>query len=336
MEQTSSAIPMEYLLGFLGIMISVILFIITYRKTIGAKRERIHSANADVERTFLRNVAYDKLDISVAEVSRLLEGKARDYRVGTSDLYSESEVLNAVYTRIVESNVLTPDGKRAMLNIIRPVLESSEKRTMVDEEFTKEGGDLSLNAASIGALVMATIASILGGIAVTAPFLPKTEDVWSKLSQAFPVIGLSLAVLIAYIFYKRVESASEQVTTKRPASTRYMEFEREICLLIKECGLEPQRPPTVSGGDYIVSAGQRKVIIEVRAWRKSTPKSTAESVVNIVEQMVRDNEATEGVIVAPTIPGGLALPSNHDGSIRIVTPPKLKQYLKDLVNNTTV
>ena len=39
----------NYALGSLGIIVSIILFLIGYRQTVGAKKERISSANTEIE-----------------------------------------------------------------------------------------------------------------------------------------------------------------------------------------------------------------------------------------------------------------------------------------------
>ena len=47
----------DYFLGVLGIVISVGLFFLGYRQTVGAKKERIINANGEVEKILVRRVA---------------------------------------------------------------------------------------------------------------------------------------------------------------------------------------------------------------------------------------------------------------------------------------
>ena len=87
----------DYVLGIAGILLSVVFFIVGYRQTIGAKKERVTSANTEVERILVRRVFSETYVPRLADVSRILEGKARDFRVRTTDLHTESQVLISVY-----------------------------------------------------------------------------------------------------------------------------------------------------------------------------------------------------------------------------------------------
>lgn len=84
-----------------GIVVSVGLFLIAYRQTVGAKRERTVSTNQEVEKVLVRRVVLESYIPDVNAITWLLEGKARDFRVRPSDLLAEEQVLNSIFTRIV-------------------------------------------------------------------------------------------------------------------------------------------------------------------------------------------------------------------------------------------
>src|SRR5947208_416744 len=89
-------------LGLLGIIVSLVLFLVGYRQTIGARKERISSANVAVERILIRRIVHEEYNPTLAEVTRLLEGKAQDLRVRAESLFDETQVLTAAFTRIME------------------------------------------------------------------------------------------------------------------------------------------------------------------------------------------------------------------------------------------
>jgi len=82
----------NYILGIGGIVVSIVLFLIGYRQTVGAKKERIKLANEDIEKILVRRIVQESITPSVVDLSRLLEGKARDFRVRVGDLLSESQI----------------------------------------------------------------------------------------------------------------------------------------------------------------------------------------------------------------------------------------------------
>ncbi len=88
----------DYVLGIAGIALSVLFFVAGYRQTIGAKKERANSANADVEKILVRRIFLESYTPRLGDISRLLEGKARDFRVRTEDLHTLSQVLNSIFT----------------------------------------------------------------------------------------------------------------------------------------------------------------------------------------------------------------------------------------------
>ena len=93
----------NYLLSILGIAVSIMLFLIGYRQTIGAKKERIKSANSEVEKIMVRRIVLESYTAKPIDIARLIEGKARDFRVKVGDLLSDSQIMNCIYTRILET-----------------------------------------------------------------------------------------------------------------------------------------------------------------------------------------------------------------------------------------
>ena len=127
----------NYLFGGLGIAVSVGLFLVAYRQTIGARKERIAAANSELERILVRRIVLEKYIPNETDISRLIEGKARDYRVRSTELLSEAQVLTTVYTRIMESDLIPADQRDEILGRIAPVLSESE-RAPVQEEALQE------------------------------------------------------------------------------------------------------------------------------------------------------------------------------------------------------
>lgn len=70
----------------LGIFVSVFLFLLGYRQTIGARRERVKNANNTIIETILRRLIIEKYKPTKPDIGKLIEGKARDYKVKTRDL----------------------------------------------------------------------------------------------------------------------------------------------------------------------------------------------------------------------------------------------------------
>jgi len=68
----------DSLLGILGIAVSVVLFLIGYRQTVGAKKERVAAADSEIEKILVRRIVLEGYVLKTADIERLAEGKARD------------------------------------------------------------------------------------------------------------------------------------------------------------------------------------------------------------------------------------------------------------------
>src|SRR5262245_10846194 len=145
-------IPIDQtLLGLMGIAVSVILFVIGYRQTIGAKNERIASANKEIERILIRRIVLESYLPTREDVSRLLAGKARDFRVGEDDLSSVSELYTAIFTRIFESDLIPSAQRDEILMRISPAISEAEREVLREAE--AEGARQPASASAIWPLV---------------------------------------------------------------------------------------------------------------------------------------------------------------------------------------
>lgn len=127
----------DYVLGILGIIVSVGLFFIGYRQTVGAKKERIINANAEVEKILVRRIVLENYTACSFDINRLLEGKARDFRVKVGDLYSDSQVLTNIFTRIMESDFIPQSQREDILGRLTPILEKAETSPVQESEISE-------------------------------------------------------------------------------------------------------------------------------------------------------------------------------------------------------
>ncbi|WP_394557440.1 hypothetical protein [Priestia aryabhattai] len=100
-----------YIQTAIGVIVSIIIYLLSYRQTIGAKQERIQSSNKEIEKILIRRIVNDNYNLSLADIRRLLEGKARDFKVKVNDLYKEEQMLNSLYTRVIETDFITKEQR---------------------------------------------------------------------------------------------------------------------------------------------------------------------------------------------------------------------------------
>jgi hypothetical protein len=183
--------------GILGILISVGLFLIGYRQTIGAKKERVNSANGEVEKILVRRIVLEGYAPHVADVARLLAGKARDFRVRASDLLSEEQLLTNIFTRILETDLLPQDKRDEILKRLNPIIIEAEGEPLAEQTLATippARHRLMTRTAAIAAMGLVT--SVVGALIAA---LPTAGGVDIEFSKLLPVMIGTLAASAAII-----------------------------------------------------------------------------------------------------------------------------------------
>ena len=114
--------------GF-GILVSIFLFLLTYMQTIGAKRIRAKFANQDIHRSFMRRMIFEEYAPKFKDLTKIVEGKAREFRVSINDLLSEEQILNALFTDIFDSDQISPSQRVVIENRLNECLDRIEQES---------------------------------------------------------------------------------------------------------------------------------------------------------------------------------------------------------------
>jgi hypothetical protein len=322
----------NYLLGFLGITVSIILFLIGYRQTIGAKKERIKTANSEVEKIMLRRIVLENYAPKLIDISRLIEGKARDFHVKEGDLQSESQIMNCVFTRIVETDLIAHNQREEILSRIIPILEETESAPIQEQkvlEATSETRKKAVYQIAIP-ITMGIIASLLGGIVTVIPKIGAIDmDILSLLPIMIATASVSLALIISFYTFSRLKESQQEVTIS--SSSRAIEqsisFERDVAKAIEKTGLKIQPAgPRDRGYDFAVDKDGKKIFIEVKAWTRPMPIALLSRVVEVLKKTVNVENASEGIIVTKS-PIDLKSLDLENKKIRIMTLREFRNYL---------
>lgn len=322
----------NYLLSFLGIIVSITLFFIGYRQTIGAKKERISAAISEVEKILVRRIVLESYTPKLIDISRLIEGKARDFRVKVGDLLSESQIMNCVYTRILETDLIAQNQREEILSRIIPILEEAEGAPIQEQKVVELPSELRKRAIYQIAvpLIMALTASLIGGF-VTA--LPKIGTVDMNIESLFSVLiataAVSLALISVLYTFKRLKESQQEVTISSSSKVieQAISFEREVAKAIEKKGLKI-RPagPRDRGYDFAVEQNGKKIFIEVKAWTRPMPISLLSRIVDVLEKTVQIENAEEGILITKSPIDFKALDLENK-RIRIMTLQEFRNYL---------
>ena len=291
---------LDSFLGVLGILISVVLFALGYKQTVGAKKERIRSANQEIEKILVRRIVIESYAPARLDIERLLQGKARDFRVSEAELLSEGQQLNAVYTRIVESDLIPTGQREEILDRILPALIEAEASVHNDDRFSNESVSRSLRSptATLGAI--AAIASLIGGIISVYPEISSsTMKLTEVFSPALLTIVLSLLVLSSAILIFRLRASQEATTSRAGEQDRYAGFEKDVVRTLEKLKTQYRTAKIGEGADFVLDQSGKRFLLEVKSWRGNVPKSIIYRTAQFLTERVRNSNADGAIIVVP-------------------------------------
>lgn len=319
---------MDALLGVAGIIVSVGLFVLGYRQTVGARKERTTSANADLERLLVRRVVLESYVPTREGLGRLLEAQARAARVPVGTLYSEEQLLNTVYFRLLESDLIPPDRRQALIDRVVPALVVAEGRSVTEQVAfdVMEAGRRSVTRATLLLAAMGAAASALGGVVTVIPdFGTLDQSVNQLLTTALPTVVASLGIISLLIAVFRLRA--NQGENRDIALARYSQLEREVVKHLGRAGAHWRRAAPHEGFDFWVEQSNKHFLVEVKAWERAPPSKIVADVVMRVGEAVQKTDRALGIVVTSTSieePSELPL----DDRVRLMTLKQFRDYLE--------
>jgi len=314
----------NYALGLAGILVSIFLFWLGYRQTIGAKKERVRSANAELEHVLVRRVVLESFLPGEQDLSRLLEGKALEHGVRPEDLMSESQLLAGLFTRIVETDFISQKQRQAVVERLMPLITKIERAPEEEPEPIRDSS--RLRQSSIITVLLASTALLSATISLfsassTSDTMPR-EAILGALAAA----GVTLAATGTIVIVRRYRDTQPE-PSKAEAYRQYVGFEQEVLDAAKAAGGEVTLPASPKAPyDFQVAKGERKYLVEVKAWPRHISLSLVKAVASRLSRVVRARRSTMGLIVTrekPLLPSELHVAPR----IRIVTVAEFRSLL---------
>ena len=309
----------------LGALLSVALFLITYRQTVGARRERARAANSGLERMLTKRVVLERYLPEAEDLDRLIRAKAREQRVRHSDLARADELLDSVFARVLEDDLVAPDHRAEVLRALSILISAVEDKPT-------GGADLAENAPRGRQQVLfcrlpRLAATLFVGALVSV--MPSGEDATTFVV----VLGASFAGVGAALIFLRLRETQEDTRSQVSPQAEALRFEREVAEVLRRAGArhDIQSQPD-RGVDFIAELDGRTLAVEVKALRRPLPGAVARDMAVRASRVAREAGADELLVV---LPDGASLPRvSNDGYVRFVTKRELAAYLATRRNGT--
>ncbi|MEK3796960.1 hypothetical protein MHI18_01690 [Peribacillus sp. FSL H8-0477] len=281
----------DYILSGAGIVVSIIIYVLTYKQTIGAKKERTINANEEIVKILIRRMVNEDFEITLRDIYWLMEGKSRDFKIKVADLYSQEQILNSVFTKILETDFLSvTQRKKVIEQITTLILNLKELEINEDEKIKaeKERGFskylLPISTALLGPLVALLINSSL--------------NIGLNLDRTIISLTFLVSTLITLIisFILRFKESSKDILPINHM-TRVIDegiaFEKEVVRqLNRKFNIIPSENRFY---DYKIT--DKDILIDVKVWRETVHTMAVNRAVDRLQKAIDDKEGTKGIII---------------------------------------
>lgn len=320
----------QYLQTAIGIFVSVFLFILGYRQTIGARKERVKACNEKLIETILRRIILEKYSPKKDDVKRLIEGKARDYKVKQKDLLNEDQILNTIYTRIFENDLISQEQRGENIERLSALFVVDKKQINQDLDISfLNNKDRTREFINTITILLAFVSTTVGVLVVSFDSVFSVDKIFDS-NILITVLGSTAAIITVYTFFrvKDYQESSEDIDLPKNPYRDYVKFESEVVLQLKKLNIEIIIPNNKDDGyDLIAIINGEKVAIEIKYWRQRPPFGFIKQVLSRLKSSMDKERITRGLVVIND-KFGLDEKLKIEGNIDIIDIKELKTLKK--------
>lgn len=313
-----------------GIVASVFLFLLSYRQTVGAKKERVRIANNEIQQTIVKRIILESYTPNVADLSRLIDGKASDHRVKANDLMSITQILNTVFTRIIESDLIASDQRVKILERLNPITVTVEESAIEEPELIEIKPTIDLiSQGMLSLLFIGIIASTIGALLSILPY-SQEESVSLLSNEIIVVFTLSISIITLILILFKIKESQEE-SSKSSLFENSLEFEKEVGKFIEKLEVLKPRPSHnhryESGYDYYIEIKGEGIIIEVKYWSKRVPIKILQLTIDRLQRVLKSKENVRKAIIVTKNP--IYYPSEvlQEIPVKIMSFKEFRKYL---------
>lgn len=226
--------------AMLGIAVTVVLFLFGQRQTVGAHKQRVRSANDEIERILVRHIVREGFNPDLEDITRLIDAKARDFQVRATALLSEVQFMSNVFTRIIKSDLIPKEQREEVLRRLTPAIEQIEITPM--QERSLESTSFVRSAlVALSTCTMAVGALGAGVVVVLLPDVTQTGGEMQGLTDILPIAGATAAASLLAIILILVLTWSRERFREEPSPisdiAQHATFEARIIRTLRRTGI---------------------------------------------------------------------------------------------------
>lgn len=258
---------MDILLWLAGTAVSVGLFMIGYRQTVGVKRARIDAANTDLTKLFLKRIVLEDYHPEQSEIGDLLAGKAWSLGLEPDQLVSYRQLLQNVKFQIFETDLVAPDRRQSAQEKLDGLLRQTESEDLKETLRVRDQKLRLFESTKRMTAILALSASVVGTFSASILWI---EEFSFAVTEILPVaIGMvitsigAISVLVAVVGYRDGRLHASRGIESRLAQR----FSGEARQLFEEAGYEVHKPHNPkSNYDFAAVRDGKRFLVDAKLW----------------------------------------------------------------------
>ncbi|MEG8030367.1 hypothetical protein QP179_01540 [Sphingomonas aurantiaca] len=297
-------------LGALGVVLTIIFFVIGYRQTIGARRERSRAANQNLVDTLFRRLALEEsFTLNRLDVAKVSSGWAIAARVRSTDIHSLQELEDLLSARALESDYIAESQRKAISHRISSMFE--EQRTPV---YVENSSDRSLVRPEVFLAVGSGLASLVAAVSATTFFQDTQTETARNIfeSAILPVFGLIVLTAGALLFYTRVRDLSRG-TTHEPLSAQAREINLERAFFqAARRQVKSFRSSADPAYDFVFESEGKVIGVELKSDVNKITRSLLSRTVARMKAAVQSGKISRVIVVSASEPNARVMALSED------------------------
>lgn len=287
----------SFILSVLSVFLTVLFFVIGYRQTIGARRERAGIANQSLVDTFFRRLALeDNFDISRADVEKVLSGWALNAKLRRSDIYSLQDLENLLSAKAIESDYVAETQRREIGERLSKIFNDNKNSVFIGapkKDNKKIRPELVLGVVSGFASLLAAAGTTMIGSTLTGTGFIRADR--NSIEVMAVAILSTVLIMLTYLWVK--DSFRPSVNETSSAVNTALELERVFLGMAKNHGI-PIKISDDRSFDFIIEHRGDNIGVEIKMDINSVSKKMLEQIISRISSSISSGRIQKGVIIS--------------------------------------
>lgn len=290
------------LLGLLGIFVSVATFLISYKQTIGARKERARNVIGEINKTLYRNLILEEFVPSLEDLNRMLSSKILECRIKEGDLPAEIDFLNALYTRLIEDELIETNIKDKLIAKIDEKIKSEIKNLFLEEPTEKKSDrdKYFLSSSALLSLFMGMMVFIVSFYRFGIP----SPDLGGVMIILTMLVFMIMALVITQNILRQKNQETQEISPTKSRIKEMIDFESSVYKKIKNSGFKNIKKSILLGDnngrivvDFYAEKNKTAYYFEVKNLKSIAPSLVLQKLKQISDEIKKTDKKSKLILI---------------------------------------